>query len=63
MPEPDIQELEFACCYCDVPMDRPEMFQVVLVWPTAYGQEQTWWCHRNCFVESLSPRSRIMRDD
>lgn len=39
---------------------------VVLVWPEGgehAGEEQTWYAHRNCFVESLNANYRVLRDE
>ena len=55
------KSIEFGCCYCDKKVERSDSWTVVLVGPD--DEEQTWWCHRDCFVESLHPTYRVMRDE
>jgi len=59
---PDIRSFEFACCYCDTVM-QGEPFQVILLWPGDDGDEQVWWCHRDCFANSLNPGYRMFHDE
>ena len=59
--QPKFEKFLFRCCFCNTELQDEDTYSVVLVWPN--DDEQTWWSHRNCFVTSLHPVYRIMRDD
>ena len=69
---PESINFNVHCCFCDKPVDKRATYVVCLVWPDkqqflddepSEDIEQQWWCHRECFVNSLHPDYRIMRDE
>ena len=53
--------LIFACCFCGQGIEEPQVPKsLILVWgdEEAEGDWQQWWCHLDCFVESIDPRAR-----
>lgn len=45
--------LRFACCFCGEEVDDP--FSLTL---GHVDGAQTWWCHKDCFVESIHQDAR-----
>jgi hypothetical protein len=58
---PEIKGLVWGCCFCGKESDGDLVYSVVLCDPS--GEEQTWWCHKECFLDALRPEYRIERQD
>lgn len=70
---PKIKGFDIPCCFCWGTVgewktdkgghieEEPGIYSVILIWPD--GSEQTWWCHRECFVDALHEGARYMRDE
>lgn len=60
-------DLSFSCCFCDQEVEDPDLNpQVVVVFmaPDVKDHlEQYWFCHFECFEESLHPRYREFRQE
>ena len=50
-----------GCCFCGKEPDDDLVHSIVLCEPS--GEEHTWWCHKECFIEALHPEYRLEPGD
>lgn len=49
----------FGCCFCGTEISPPQVPKgIMLQWGEEDNEWQQWWCHLDCFVESISEQAR-----